>query len=177
MFSPQEDDELTRLVLAMGDGAWVHVASRMPPGFTPRQCRERWRNYLDPRLGSDPWTEAEDARLVEEFQRLGTRWAMIAEQFPGRSGNTIRNRYLLLQRKRDKDARGSPGARPAPPPAAGRLIAPMVVPQCAPPPPEQQKQPPASQEKPAEAAFSLFSPEHFVDLSQENVMSLFFPNG
>jgi hypothetical protein len=188
MFSPQEDEDLMRLVHAIGDANWVHVAQHMAPGFTARQCRERWRNYLDPRLGHEPWTEAEDARLLEEFHRVGTRWTMIAEQFPGRSGNTIRNRYFLLQRKTEKRTRDPHREPPAPfPPPAPVMVA-RIVPrvQWVPPPPEPPPPPPQipeppprmdPQQKTGEASFSLFGPDNFTDLSQENVMSLFFPRG
>jgi hypothetical protein len=173
MFSPQEDADLTRLVHALGDANWVHVAQHMAPGFTARQCRERWRNYLDPRLGREPWTEAEDARLIEEFHRLGTRWTMIAEQFPGRSGNTIRNRYFLLQRKTEKKTRDPPREVPVqiliPCPFPSVLFAPAPEPPQA-PPPRPNPQPPLG-----DSQVSLFSPENFTDLSQENVMALFFP--
>jgi hypothetical protein len=192
MFSPQDDEELAGLVRAVGDGNWVHVSQRMPPGFTPRQCRERWRNYLDPRLGREPWTEAEDARLVEEFLRLGTRWTMIAEQFPGRSGNTVRNRYFLLVRKSEKKTRVSrpppPLARllPRPPAPVQRASAPPAPeprhPRTEPQPPRTEpQQPPTEPQQPrtepqkTREPFSLFNPENFTDLSQENVMSLFFP--
>ena len=30
----------------------------------PKQCRERWRNYLDPDISKGDWTPAEDNTLL-----------------------------------------------------------------------------------------------------------------
>jgi hypothetical protein len=106
MFSPGDDDELAHLIAMFGEGNWAEVALRMTVPFTSRQCRERWRNYLSPELDHGHWTEEEDRRLLSEFQRYGTRWTLIAITFPGRSGNALRNRYFLLQRRKQKRWKG-----------------------------------------------------------------------
>jgi hypothetical protein len=117
-FTAQDDEELTRLVGSFSGENWAGVAENMTHGFTSRQCRERWKNYLDPRLKNVPWTDDEDARLLDAYERIGRRWTVIAAIFPGRSGNTIRNRLFLLLRKKDKCP--TPLADHAPAPAAIR---------------------------------------------------------
>jgi hypothetical protein len=106
-FAPADDEELRALVDSLGDCNWKAVSFRMSAAFTARQCRERYRNYLSPHLASEPWTEDEDRRLLREFERRGTRWSLIAAEFPGRSGNTVRNRYFTLQRKTAKSKKQS----------------------------------------------------------------------
>jgi hypothetical protein len=64
-----------------------------------RQCRERYRNYLDPALRHDPWSEAEDRLLFEKFAELGPRWSMIEQFFKGRSEANIKNRWAQLTAK------------------------------------------------------------------------------
>jgi hypothetical protein len=113
MFGPEDDEELRSLIAAFGESSWAEVAVRMTSPFTSRQCRERWRNYLNPHLGNDEWTEEEDRKLLNQFARSGTRWTVIAEAFPGRSGNSIRNRYFLLQRRKQRRPKGE--MAPAPP--------------------------------------------------------------
>jgi hypothetical protein len=102
MFSAQDDEELSCLVRSLTEENWAYVAQNMTHLFTSRQCRERWKNYLDPRLQHVSWTDADDARLLDDYARLGTRWTVIASGFPGRSGNSVRNRIFLLLRKKDK---------------------------------------------------------------------------
>jgi hypothetical protein len=105
MFSPEDDEELRNLVTTYGESSWTDIAIRMPLGFSSRQCRERWRNYVSSSLHRQSWTNEDDRKLIDEVARLGTRWTRIAEAFRGRSGNTVRNRYFLLQRKKDRQQR------------------------------------------------------------------------
>jgi hypothetical protein len=118
MFKPDDDDELRHLDYTLGEANRADIAVRMSTPFTARQCRERWRNYLSPELEHDEWTEEDDRKLLRGFEHFGTRWTLIAETFSGRSGNTIRNRYFLLQRRNQRCAPGEiASAATAPPPA------------------------------------------------------------
>jgi hypothetical protein len=101
VFNTQDDEELSRLVCSLTEKNWAYVAQNMSHSFTPRQCRVRWKNYLDPRLQHGSWTDADDVRLLDDYARLGARWTVIAAGFPGRSGNSVRNRIFLLLRNQD----------------------------------------------------------------------------
>ncbi|KAI5490439.1 RNA polymerase II transcription regulator recruiting protein [Trichomonas vaginalis G3] len=102
-FTPQEDQILTNLVQKYGPGDWDRI-SRDMKNRTPRQCRERWINYISPELSNDPWTQEEDQLLDELYSEYGSRWHKIAEFFPNRSGNCVRNRYKLRQRRAQRQA-------------------------------------------------------------------------
>jgi hypothetical protein len=154
MFTEQDDEELRNLVNTFGESSWKDIAIRMPLGFSSRQCRERWQNYVSPLLYSQIWTDEEDQKLIEEFARVGTRWTVIAEAFPGRSGNTVRNRYFLLQRKKDKQRNRAPPPPPAIP---------------------QGPNPPQPERADASTGTSWLSPDNFVDLGQDLFLSIFFP--
>jgi hypothetical protein len=96
-FESHEDSLLSEAVRIFGTRDWWLVASAVP-NRTARQCRERWCNYLNPRLISRPWTEPEDRLLLEKADEMGCRWNVIVSFFDGRSKNSLRNRYRSIKR-------------------------------------------------------------------------------
>ena len=44
----------------------------------------RWHNHLNPNLKKGPWTDEEDKLVIDMHQRLGNKWAKMAELVPGR---------------------------------------------------------------------------------------------
>jgi hypothetical protein len=96
-FTPEEDQQLRDLVGKHGTGDWQLIASSMP-GRGPRQCKDRWINYLAPGLNLSPWTSEEDILLLQKFDELGTRWVQIAQFFPGKTDVNCKNRQKFLQK-------------------------------------------------------------------------------
>ena len=90
-FSIEEDAILIYLVKNIGTN-WRQISKQLP-GRTERQCRERYKTYLDPNLRHDPWTPEEDQLLIKLYMELGPKWAEMSKSFPGRSDNSIKNRY------------------------------------------------------------------------------------
>jgi hypothetical protein len=101
-FSLEEDDSLRSLVSRFGEHNWHVIAAHMP-GRNPRQCRERWVNYLSPLLNTSTWTPAEDQLLIEKHAELGTKWVQIAKFFPSRTAAMVKNRFHVLSRKQVRD--------------------------------------------------------------------------
>jgi len=100
-FSPEDDLLLIQLVENSPEKDWFEIARQMK-NRNARQCRERWNNYLDPNLHLGDWTEEEDRLLLEKHQEIGSHWNAISRFFEGRSGNSIRNRFLMIQRHQRK---------------------------------------------------------------------------
>ena len=100
-FTPEEDKRLLEIVQLHGSKDWVHISQIMGTR-NPRQCRERYKNYLNPELRQDPWTPEEDALLEEKFKQYGPRWNKISHFFNARSDNSVRNRWMMLDRHKHK---------------------------------------------------------------------------
>ena len=94
----QEDELIIEFVRQYGTKNWTKLAALLP-GRIGKQCRERWRNHLDPSNNKGAWTPEEDALLVELHNKFGNAWVKIASQMPGRSDNSIKNRWNSTLRK------------------------------------------------------------------------------
>ncbi|KAH0793122.1 Myb-like DNA-binding domain containing protein [Histomonas meleagridis] len=100
-FTEAEDDKLSKLVSIFGCKDWIMI-SKLMETRNPRQCRERWKNYLNPELRKDPWTPEEDKLLCQKHDELGAKWNKIARFFNNRSDNSLRNRWMLISRRKSK---------------------------------------------------------------------------
>jgi len=98
-WTPEEDKLLIESVKRNGMSNWSLVAVEVP-GRTGKQCRERWTNQLCPALNRDTWTHQEDQILIKQQQIHGNLWSKIARFLPGRSANSVKNRWSWLSRHR-----------------------------------------------------------------------------
>jgi len=76
---------------------WNEV-SRCTPGRTSKQCRERWRNAVDPGISHEPWSEEEDKNLMSLHAQFGNKWTRISDFLPGRTENGSKSRFKSLER-------------------------------------------------------------------------------
>lgn len=98
-FSPAEDQLLRQLVANLGSNNWKQIAANME-GRNSKQCKERWTHYLNPNISHDPWTPQEDELLCQKVDNIGTKWTEIAKFFPRRTDTSVKNRWVVLMRKR-----------------------------------------------------------------------------
>jgi hypothetical protein len=76
----------------LGPLKWIDVALFVPTR-SPKQCRERWNNRLAPTLRRDAFEAWEDKLIIDKQKELGNRWALIAQNLPGRSPGAVKNRW------------------------------------------------------------------------------------
>ncbi|KAK1356544.1 cell division cycle 5-like protein [Heracleum sosnowskyi] len=92
---PNEDKRLKVAAMFFGAKNWKNVAHYVP-GRDHVQCRERWKNCLDPSVKVDEWSEEEDVRLKEAFDEHGPSWGKIASCVSQRTDNQCLRRWKTL---------------------------------------------------------------------------------
>jgi hypothetical protein len=109
-WSAASDAALVELVAAFGgpyaELSWTGIARRFSAECeerTGKQCRERFQNHLHPDVKKGGWTREEDARILELQAEMGNAWARMVPFLPGRSDNSIKNRFWSFQRSRVRD--------------------------------------------------------------------------
>ncbi|EAY07541.1 Myb-like DNA-binding domain containing protein [Trichomonas vaginalis G3] len=98
-FTEQEDELIRQFVKENGPQNWPKITSFLP-NRSPKQCRERWFNHLDPSVIKHAWTPEEDETIFRNYQKLGPKWSVIAKLIPGRTDNAIKNRWNSSLSKR-----------------------------------------------------------------------------
>ncbi len=87
-----EEDQLLLQGFEQFGKQWAKICELIP-GRTNIQCRNRWKDVLDPSIRNDPWSQEEEMILEDAYSQFGNRWAKIALMLPGRTGLQCRDRY------------------------------------------------------------------------------------
>ncbi|RYE83242.1 MAG: hypothetical protein EOO65_04280, partial [Methanosarcinales archaeon] len=69
-------------------------------GYTPPAARAHARVPVAAAINKNPWSLEEDTILEREQTRIGNRWCEIAKRLPGRSENSVKNRWNSAMRRK-----------------------------------------------------------------------------
>lgn len=94
-----EDELLNKYVKTYGTDTWSSIACHIP-GRSGKQCRERWKNHLDPDLKKCEWSVEEDDILIQAQKEMGNKWSEIAKKLGGRPENAVKNRFNSLRSRK-----------------------------------------------------------------------------
>ncbi|XDG06771.1 hypothetical protein ABKA04_006386 [Annulohypoxylon sp. FPYF3050] len=89
-----EDEILKVSVSKYGLNQWARVSSLLPRK-TPKQCKARWNEWLDPSIKKIEWSKEEDEKLLHLAKLMPTQWRTIAP-IVGRTANQCLERYQKL---------------------------------------------------------------------------------
>jgi len=103
-WTPEEDKMIIELVVKFGPKKWTTIACHLDQR-TGKQCRERWAHHLDPSINKAPWTPEEDRIIIEANAKHGNKWALISKLLPGRTDNSVKNRWNSNLSKRLRPCR------------------------------------------------------------------------
>lgn len=98
------EDEAIMECRKRGLTKWSEIAMHIQ-GREGKQCRERWLNHLDPTINHNQWTDEEDRMLVIIHSQIGNKWTQIAQRLPGRTENSVKNRWNTFLRKKRRESR------------------------------------------------------------------------
>ncbi|KAJ3189673.1 CDC5 cell division cycle 5-like protein [Irineochytrium annulatum] len=101
-----EDEILKAAVMKYGKNQWARISSLLTRK-TPKQCKARWFEWLDPSIKKTEWSKEEDEKLLHLAKLMPTQWRTIAP-IVGRTPSQCLERYQRLldeaEAKDDNDA-------------------------------------------------------------------------
>ena len=92
-----EDEIIKNWVAKNGPTNWQELA-KFIPNRTDKQCRERFRNYLDPTICHDNWTDQNDWLLYLGYIVHGPKWSTLNNIFTNRTAAFTMNENAASRR-------------------------------------------------------------------------------
>ncbi|PKI85914.1 Pre-mRNA-splicing factor cef1 [Malassezia vespertilionis] len=89
-----EDEILKAAVSKYGKNQWARISSLLVRK-TPKQCKARWYEWLDPSIKKIEWSKEEDEKLLHLAKLMPTQWRTIAP-IVGRTATQCLERYQQL---------------------------------------------------------------------------------
>ena len=99
-----EDEILKAAVMKYGKNQWARISSLLVRK-SPKQCKQRWYEWLDPSIKKTAWTREEEEKLLHLAKIMPTQWRTIAGCLDGRTPTQCLQHYeKLLDQAQGKDA-------------------------------------------------------------------------
>ncbi|KAJ7349423.1 pre-mRNA splicing factor component-domain-containing protein [Mycena albidolilacea] len=89
-----EDEVLKAAIAKYGKNQWARISSLLVRK-TPKQCKARWYEWLDPSIKKTEWSKTEDEKLLHLAKLMPTQWRTIAP-IVGRTAVQCLERYQKL---------------------------------------------------------------------------------
>ncbi|KAI8916709.1 pre-mRNA splicing factor component-domain-containing protein [Powellomyces hirtus] len=103
-----EDEILKAAVMKYGKNQWARISSLLTRK-SPKQCKARWFEWLDPSIKKTEWSKEEDEKLLHLAKLMPTQWRTIAP-IVGRTPAQCLERYQkLLDEAELKEGEGDTG--------------------------------------------------------------------
>jgi pre-mRNA-splicing factor CDC5/CEF1 len=102
-----EDEILKAAVSKYGMNQWARISSLLA-AKTPKQCKARWYEWLDPSIKKTEWSREEDEKLLHAAKIWPTQWRTIAQRV-GRTATQCLERYQRLLDEAEAHEQGEPG--------------------------------------------------------------------
>ncbi len=94
MWTNVEDEILKAAISKYGKNQWARISSLLVRK-TPKQCKARWYEWLDPGIRKVEWTKEEDEKLLHLAKLLPNQWRTMAP-IVGRTATQCLERYQKL---------------------------------------------------------------------------------
>lgn len=105
-WSHVEDNRLLAAVNKLGISDWEAIAKFVGNGRSRPQCSQRWKRALDPRISREPWTKAEEQKLIDLVHEYGPKgWGRISMLMGRRSDLQCRYRYEQIRKKQREECK------------------------------------------------------------------------
>lgn len=90
-----------------GRNQWARISSLLVRK-TPKQCKARWNEWLDPRIKKTEWSKEEDEKLLHLSKVFPSQWGTVSD-LVGRTAQMCLERYERLLDAAQEDQSGSHG--------------------------------------------------------------------
>ena len=103
-WTPMQDNFLDSLAQKLKGQNWNEVSRVMcqkfaDPGYTPKRCRTRWRNCINPNISKGCLRDAEELLIIIHHSAHKNDWSSTAKKLPYRNANVLRNNFYGVMRR------------------------------------------------------------------------------
>lgn len=103
-----EDEILKAAVMKYGKNQWARVASLLSRK-SPKQCKARWYEWLDPSIKKTEWSREEEEKLLHMAKLMPNQWRTIAPIVGRTAAQCLQHYERLLDMAQESGGAGGDG--------------------------------------------------------------------